>query len=234
MSTLLISHPACLEHHRPLGQTGRTDRLRAVEQALEAEIFQSLAREKAPMASLENIALCHPMEYIEEIRDATPNEGIVHLDADTPMSPGSFEAALRAAGGAIFAVDEVMAKKASNAFVAPRPPGHHAETARPMGFCFFDNVAIAARYAQKQHGIARAAIVDFDGHHGNGSQEIFWADKSVMYWSTHQMPLLPGPGTVIESATHNTVVNAPLRPGDGGEAFRSAFEDRILPLLREF
>ena len=234
MSTLLISHPACLEHLTPLGHPERPDRLRAVEQALEAEIFQSLAREKAPMASLENIALCHPMDYIEEIRDATPNEGIVHLDADTSMSPGSFEAALRAAGGAIFAVDEVMAKKASNAFVATRPPGHHAETARPMGFCFFDNVAIAARYAQQRHGITRAAIVDFDVHHGNGSQEIFWSDKSVMYCSTHQMPLFPGTGAVIESGEHDTVVNAPLRPGDGGESFRAALETRILPRLADF
>jgi acetoin utilization deacetylase AcuC-like enzyme len=234
MSTLLISHPACLEHLTPLGHPERPDRLRAVEQALEAEIFQSLAREKAPMASLENIALCHPMDYIEEIRDATPNEGIAHLDADTSMSPGSFEAALRAAGGAIFAVDEVLAKKASNAFVATRPPGHHAETARPMGFCFFDNVAIAARYAQQRYGIARAAIVDFDVHHGNGSQEIFWSDKSVMYCSTHQMPLFPGTGAVIESGEHDTVVNAPLRPGDGGESFRAALETRILPRLADF
>jgi acetoin utilization deacetylase AcuC-like enzyme len=234
MSTLLISHPACLEHLTPLGHPERPDRLRAVEQALEAEKFQSLVREQAPMASLEHIALCHPMDYIEEIRDAAPSEGIVHLDADTSMSPGSFEAALRAAGGAMFAVDEVLAKKASNAFVATRPPGHHAETARPMGFCFFDNVAIAARYAQQRHGIARAAIVDFDVHHGNGSQEIFWSDKSVMYCSTHQMPLFPGTGAVIESGEHNTVVNAPLRPGDGGESFRAALETRVLPRLADF
>ena len=147
------------------------------------------------------------------------------------MSPGSFEAALRAAGGAVHAVDEVMTKKADNAFVATRPPGHHAETARPMGFCFFDNAAIAARYAQKQHGIARAAIVDFDVHHGNGSQEIFWSDKSVMYCSTHQMPLFPGTGATGETGEHNNVVNAPLRPGDAGEAFRAAFESRILPRL---
>ena len=166
------------------------------------------------------------MDYIVELREASPEEGMVQLDADTSMSPGTFEAALRAVGGAVLAVDEVLAKKATNAFVATRPPGHHAETARPMGFCFFDNAAIAARYAQKQHGIARAAIVDFDVHHGNGSQEIFWADKSVMYCSTHQMPLFPGTGAVIESGTHNTVVNAPLRPGDGGEAFRAAFEEQ--------
>jgi acetoin utilization deacetylase AcuC-like enzyme len=234
MSTLLITHPACLEHLTPAGHPERPDRLRAVERALEAEKFQSLARDQAPTAPLEMIALCHPMDYIEEIRDATPREGMVRLDADTSMSPGSFEAALRAAGGAMLAVDEVVAKKARNAFVATRPPGHHAETARPMGFCLFDNAAIAARYAQKQHGIARAAIVDFDVHHGNGSQEIFWSDRSVMYCSTHQMPLFPGTGAVGESGEHNTIVNAPLRPGDGGEAFRAAFESRILPRLADF
>jgi acetoin utilization deacetylase AcuC-like enzyme len=234
MSTLLITHPACLDHLTPSGHPERPDRLRAVERALEAEKFQTLARASAPSAPLEIIALCHPMDYIEEIRDASPNEGLVHIDADTSMSPGSFEAATRAVGGGMYAVDEVMTKKARNAFVATRPPGHHAETARPMGFCFFDNAAIAARYAQKQYDIARAAIVDFDVHHGNGSQEILWSDKSVMYCSTHQMPLFPGTGAVGESGEHNTIVNAPLRPGDGGEKFRAAFESRILPRLADF
>src|SRR5271156_6784450 len=233
MSTLLITHPACLEHLTPAGHPERPDRLRAVESALEAERFQMLTRVLAPRAELDVIALVHPMDYITALRDATPKEGIIHLDADTPMSPGSFEAGLRAAGGAIFAVDEVLAKKAANAFVATRPPGHHAETARPMGFCFFDNAAIAARYAQQSYGISRVAIVDFDVHHGNGSQEIFWDDKSVMYCSTHQMPLFPGTGAVIESGEHNTVVNAPLRPGDGSDAFHAAFESRILPRLAE-
>jgi acetoin utilization deacetylase AcuC-like enzyme len=234
MSTLLITHPACLDHITPLGHPERPDRLRVIERALEAEKFQSLARVQAPRAALEIIALCHPMDYITQIRDATPREGMVRLDADTSMSPGSFEAALRAVGGAVHAVDEVLTKKAANAFVAIRPPGHHAETARPMGFCIFDNAAIAARYAQDHHGVARVAIVDFDVHHGNGSQEIFWADKTVMYCSTHQMPLFPGTGAVGESGEYDTVVNAPLRPGDGGEAFREAFESRILPRLRDF
>ena len=234
MSTLLITHPAFLDHLTPLGHPERPDRLRAIERALEAEKFQTLARSQAPLAPLETIALCHPMAYITEVREAAPREGLIHLDADTAMSPGSFEAALRAAGGAIHAVDEVLNKKAANAFVAARPPGHHAETARPMGFCLFDNAAIAARYAQQRYGLASAAIVDFDVHHGNGSQEIFWSDKTVMYCSTHQMPLFPGTGAVGETGEHNTIVNAPLRPGDGGAAFRAAFENRILPRLGEF
>ena len=234
MPTLLITHPACLEHLTPQGHPERPDRLRAVERALKAEKFQSLVRVAAPAAELDVIALCHPMDYIEEIRDATPRDGLVHLDADTSMSPGTFEAALRAVGGAVHAVDEVLGNKATNAFVATRPPGHHAETARPMGFCLFDNAAIAARYAQTRHGIARAAIIDFDVHHGNGSQEIFWGDGAVMYCSTHQMPLFPGTGAVGESGDHDTIVNAPLRPGDGGAAFRAAFQNRILPRLRDF
>jgi acetoin utilization deacetylase AcuC-like enzyme len=234
MATLLITHPACLDHLTPAGHPERPERLRAIERALEDERFQNLARIEAPAAALETIALCHPMDYVTGIRDATPKDGLARLDADTSMSPGSFEAALRAAGGATFAVDEVMAGRAKNAFVATRPPGHHTETARPMGFCLFNNAAIAARHAQKRHGIERAAVVDFDVHHGNGSQDIFWSDPTVMYGSTHQMPLYPGTGAVSERGEHNTVVNAPLRPGDGGEAFRAAFEAVILPRLRDF
>ena len=234
MSTLLLSHPACLDHRTPAGHPERPDRLRAIEQALEDERFQLLAREQALRAPLDIIALAHPMEYVEAIRDASPVEGLVHIDADTSMSPGSFEAALRGAGGAMRAVDEVMNQKATNAFIAVRPPGHHAETARPMGFCLFNNAAIAARYAQKRYEVERVSIVDFDVHHGNGSQDIFWADKSVMYCSTHEMPLYPGTGSISERGEHNTVINAPLRAGDGGDAFREAFETVILPRLREF
>jgi acetoin utilization deacetylase AcuC-like enzyme len=234
MSTLLLTHPACLNHLTSAGHPERPDRLRAIESALEQEKFSDLIRVEAPMAELKTIALCHPMDYIEAIEDASPKEGLVRLDADTTMSPGSYEAALRAAGGAIHAVDEVIGKRASNAFVATRPPGHHAETARPMGFCLFNNAAIAARHAQKQHGLARAAIVDFDVHHGNGSQEIFWADASVLYCSTHEMPLYPGTGARSERGEHDNIVNAPLRSGDGGRQFREAFETIILPRLAAF
>jgi len=234
MSTLLITHPACLDHLTPPGHPERPDRLRALARALAQDKFPQLIRVEAPRAPLEAIARAHPMQYVSAIRDASPSEGMVRLDADTSMSPGSYEAALRAAGGALHAVDEVMSGKANNAFVATRPPGHHTETARPMGFCLFNNAAIAARHAQQQHGAERVAVVDFDVHHGNGSQEIFWSDKTVMYCSTHQMPLYPGTGALSERGEHNTVVNAPLRAGDGGDKFRAALEGSILPRLRDF
>jgi acetoin utilization deacetylase AcuC-like enzyme len=217
-----------------MGHPERPERLRAIDRALEDERFSALAREAAPTASLEAIARCHPMSYIENIRDAAPKSGLTHLDADTSMSPGSFEAALHAAGGAVRAINEVLEGKARNGFVAARPPGHHAETAVPMGFCLFNNAAIAARHAQASHGVERAAIVDFDVHHGNGSQEIFWGDATVMYCSTHQMPLYPGTGAASERGEHNNIVNAPLRPGDGGDQFRDAFETTILPRLSQF
>jgi acetoin utilization deacetylase AcuC-like enzyme len=234
MTTLLLTHPACLDHLTPAGHPERPDRLRALERALADLKFDALRREQAPRAEIDQIARVHPREYIAAIQDASPQEGLARLDADTSMSPGSFEAALRAAGGAVAAVDAVMTGKAANAFVGTRPPGHHAETATPMGFCLFNNAAIAARHAQRAHGAERVAIVVFDVHHGNGSQEIFWADSTVMYCSTHQMPLYPGTGARSERGEHDTIVNAPLRAGDGGEAFRAAMEDLVLPRLRDF
>src|ERR1700751_2806348 len=234
MSTLLLPPPACLDHLPPAGHPERPDRLRAIDRALGPERFRALVRVEAPAASLDTIALCHPMDYVTAVRDATPKEGLVGLDADTTMSPGSFEAAVRAAGGAVYAVDEVMAGRVSNAFVATRPPGHHTETARPMGFCLFNNAGIAARYAQERHGLERIAGVDFDVHHGNGPQDIFWSDASVMYCSTHEMPLYPGTGAVGERGEHNTIVNAPLRAGDAGRQFRTAFQQVILPRPRGF
>jgi acetoin utilization deacetylase AcuC-like enzyme len=234
MSTLLISHDACLNHLTPQGHPERPDRLRALTEAFADSAFSPLVRVAAPMADADTVALCHPMDYVEAIREASPDEGLIGLDADTVMSPGSFEAALRCVGGGTLAVDRVMSGEATNAFVSTRPPGHHAETARPMGFCLFNSAAIAARYAQKKHGAERVAIVDFDVHHGNGSQDIFWADKTVMYASTHEMPLYPGTGAIGERGEHGTIVNAPLRAGDGGTQFRAAMESVILPRLTEF
>jgi acetoin utilization deacetylase AcuC-like enzyme len=234
VTTLLISHPACLAHDMGEGHPERPDRLRAIERALEAETFQMLARDTAPRADLAAIARVHPRAYIEAIQAAEPAHGHKRLDADTSMSPGTTEAALRAAGGAVFAVDEVMSGKARNAFVAARPPGHHAEIATPMGFCFFNNAAIAARHAEAAHGAERVAIVDFDVHHGNGTQAIFWDDPAVMYASTHQMPHYPGTGALGERGEHEQIVNAPLRAGDGGEVFREAMETAILPRIEAF
>ncbi|MGZ5804646.1 MAG: histone deacetylase family protein [Xanthobacteraceae bacterium] len=234
MATLYVTHPACLEHLTPAGHPERPDRLRAVARVLATERFAPLVRVEAPAATIDDIALCHPRDYVEQIRDASPEAGLVQIDADTTMSPGSYEAAMRAAGGALYAVDEVVARKSNNAFCAVRPPGHHAETTTPMGFCLFNSAAIAARHAQKRHGIDRVAVVDFDVHHGNGTQEIFWSDPTVMYCSTHEMPLYPGTGAKTERGARDTIVNAPLRAGDAGEKFREAFETTILPRLRAF
>ena len=234
MTTLVISHPACLAHDMGEGHPEQPDRLRAIERALESEVFQMLARDVAPRAEISAIARVHPLDYIEAIGAATPSQGLTAIDQDTSMSPGSFEAALRAAGGAIFAVDEVMTQKVRNAFAATRPPGHHAEIAMPMGFCLFNNAAIAARHAQAAYGAERVAIIDFDVHHGNGTQHIFWDDKTVMYASTHEMPNYPGTGAIGERGAHDQIVNAPLRAGDGGKAFREAMETAILPRIEAF
>jgi acetoin utilization deacetylase AcuC-like enzyme len=234
MRTLYLGHPAALDHHTPPGHPERADRLRAIERALEQERFSTLVREHAPTAEAEALERAHPRAYIDALRDAAPREGLVRIDDDTVMSPGTYEAALRGAGGAVQAVDEVMAGKVSNAFVAMRPPGHHAERVRAMGFCFFNNAAVAARHAQARYGAERVAIVDWDVHHGNGTQDIFWRDASVMYASTHEMPLYPGTGALSDRGEHDNIVNAPLSAGEGSDTFRDAFETAILPRLERF
>ena len=234
MTTLLISHPSSLRHVTPPGHPERADRMRAVEQALEDERFALLQRVEAPQGTLAQVELCHPAAYAQAISEASPQEGLVQIDADTIMSPGTLAAVLHGVGGAVHAVDEVMSGRVSNAFSAMRPPGHHAESDKAMGFCFFNNAANAARHAQKAHGAERVAIVDWDVHHGNGTQEIFWGDASVLYASTHEMPLYPGTGAPSERGEHGTIVNAPLRAGDGTDVFRDAFESAVLPRLDDF
>jgi acetoin utilization deacetylase AcuC-like enzyme len=232
-TTLLLTHPACLQHDTGFGHPERADRLRAIEHALEDERFHYLAREQAPRADLSVIERLHPQGYVEGVRAAIPKHEHNWLDPDTIVSPGSWEAALRAAGAVVHAVDQVMAGSAKNAFCAVRPPGHHAEPARAMGFCLFNNVAVGALHARVAHGAKRVAVVDFDVHHGNGTQAAFWSDRDLFYGSTHQMPLFPGTGAVDETGVGN-ICNAPLKPGDGGEEFRHAYETRILPALNDF
>jgi acetoin utilization deacetylase AcuC-like enzyme len=234
MTTLLLTHRASLDHLTPPGHPERPDRIRAVDQVLSEGRFDKLVREEAPEGTLDLVRLCHDEHYVDELRRIAPGKGLIYLDGDTSMSPGTWEAVMRGVGGAVAATDAVMSGAADNAFVAMRPPGHHAETNRPMGFCLFDHAAIAARHAQRKYGIARAAVVDFDVHHGNGTQEIFWADPTMMYCSTHQMPLFPGTGASGERGEHDTIVNAPLAPNDGAAKFRAAFENLILPQLTKF
>ncbi len=233
MTTLLLTHPACLLHDTGYGHPERPDRLRAIDDALAAPAFKTLKREQAPRAELATIERLHPEAYVEMIRASIPARDHKWLDVDTVVSPESWEAALRATGACISAVDRVMAGEADNAFCAVRPPGHHAEPSRAMGFCMFNGVAIAALHARAAHGAKRVAVIDFDVHHGNGTQAAFWSDRDLFYGSTHQMPLFPGTGALDETGVGN-IFNAPLKPGDDGDDFRAAFEARILPALDAF
>ncbi|PZO78932.1 MAG: acetoin utilization protein [Mesorhizobium amorphae] len=233
MTTRLYSHLDFQGHQNPPGHPERPERARAIAAALDDESFAGLDRQEAPLGTVEQAALAHPGEYVEAIRAAVPASGLARLDPDTTVGPGSWEAAIRGVGGAVAAVDDVFANGFANVFVASRPPGHHAERTTAMGFCLFNNAAIAARHAQRRHGAERVAVVDWDVHHGNGTQDIFWSDPSVLYASTHQMPHYPGTGAASETGAGN-IVNAPLHAGDGGDAFREAFESRILPALEAF
>ena len=231
---LLFTHPSSLAHDTGAGHPERAERIRAILRALDAAAPPGLVRREAPEASLEDIARAHPEPYPSRIRAAIPGSGLARLDPDTVVSPGSWTAALTAAGGAVAAVDAVLAGEDRTAFCCLRPPGHHAEPARAMGFCLFDNVAIAALHARHAHGIGRIAIVDFDVHHGNGTQAIVWDDPDTLYVSTHQWPLYPGTGRASETGAHGNIVNVPLPPGTDGPAYRRAVEAAVLPRLEAF
>lgn len=224
MTTLFLTHPAALQHVTPAGHPERVERLEAIYAALRHDDFAALDRRTAPAADEAEVLRCHGAAYLAEIRRARPEAGWVQLDADTSMSPGSWEAALRAIGGAEAAVDAVLAGEAKNAFVAMRPPGHHAERARSMGFCLFGTVAIGAKYALDHHGLSRVAALDFDVHHGNGTQDLLWDEPRAMFVSSQQMPLWPGTGAADETGAHGQVINLPLPPGSGGPAMRAAWE----------
>jgi acetoin utilization deacetylase AcuC-like enzyme len=233
MTTFLYTHPACLDHDPGRRHPESPARLRAVLAALDDPEFARLERREAPEAAREDLLRVHPRRHVEGILAAVPKTGHVGIDADTVLSPASGEAALRAAGAVTAAVDAVVAKEADNAFCAVRPPGHHAEPQRAMGFCLFNNAAIGALRAREAHGLGRVAVVDFDVHHGNGTQAAFEADGGLFYASTHQYPLYPGTGAASETGVGN-VVNVPLRPMAGSSQFRLGVTQRILPALDAF
>jgi acetoin utilization deacetylase AcuC-like enzyme len=236
MATRLYEHPIFLEHITPPGHPERPDRLRSLNIALEHPNFERLERKEAPQANEDAVLLAHPEEHLLAVMRQIPQEDgeINRIEADTYASPKSLQAALTGIGAAMAAVDDVFTGAADNVFVAARPPGHHAETAKAMGFCLFNNVAIAARHAQKKHGAERVAIIDWDVHHGNGTQDIFWNDTSVLFCSTHQMPLYPWSGDKNETGAKNNIVNAPLSPNTGSDHFREAFKSRVLPAIADF
>jgi acetoin utilization deacetylase AcuC-like enzyme len=233
MTTLLYTHPACLEHDPGDYHPESPARLRAVLDALDTPEFAGLERREAPDAALADIARAHPHGFVERMLEAVPAAGHAGIDADTVLSPQSGRAALRAAGAVVAAVDAVVAGEADNAFCAVRPPGHHAEPGRAMGFCLFNNVVIGALRARAAHGLARVAVIDFDVHHGNGTQACFYDDASLFYASTHQSPLYPGTGAASETGVGN-IVNVPLPPMAGSSQFRLAVNRAILPALEAF
>jgi acetoin utilization deacetylase AcuC-like enzyme len=239
MTTLLLTHPSFVGHDTGAGHPERPDRMRAIDRVLSHEFYASLTRAEAPLRDDAEAAIlaAHPPQHLAKIKAAREQTsgGPLYVDGDTIMSAGSWEAALRAVGAGLEAVDKVMDPNSGikNAFCQVRPPGHHAESERAMGFCFFNSIAIAAHHARKKHGAERIAVIDFDVHHGNGTQDIFWSDKDLFFGSTHQMPLYPGSGALNETGVGN-IWNAPLRAGDTGEKFKDAFQSRILPALHNF
>lgn len=223
MSTLFYTHPSSLEHDTGPGHPESIARINAVMDALSGSDFDALVRREAPRGSVWDIKRVHDDAYMQSVFAAVPQQGYGQLDADTVLSPGSGEAALYAVGGACAAVDAVVAGEANNAFCALRPPGHHAERDHAMGFCLFNNVAIAAFHALQLPGIERVAVMDFDVHHGNGTQQAFWDHENLMYASTHQSPCFPGTGSERERGAFGNIVNSTLPPGALGDDFRDAF-----------
>ena len=234
MTTLFYSHPASLDHDTGAMHPESPARFEAVLAALEAPGFAGLERREAPPVAPEQLARVHSQAYVDAVFKAIPETGHVNLDPDTIISPGSGEAARRAAGAVCAAVDAVAAGEADNAFCAVRPPGHHAEPARSMGFCLFNNVAVGALQARAAHGLERVAVIDFDVHHGNGTQAMFWGDAKLFYASTHQMPFYPGTGSVEERGVAGNIVNVPLAAMEGSLEFRRAMSATILPALKRF
>lgn len=233
MTTHLYTHDIFAEHLTPDGHPERPGRIKAVREALAAKDFDALVRFEATPSDDGVFEYAHPESYISDLRSRSPEEGRVRIDPDTAMSPKTWNCVRHAVGGGLAAVDAVMNGEADNAFLAARPPGHHAERTTAMGFCFINTAAVMARHAQKAHGVEKVAIVDFDVHHGNGTQDIFEDDPTVFYASTHQMPLFPGTGAKHETGVGN-ICNAPLSAGMAGEGFREAFRERVLPELDAF
>ncbi len=233
MTTRLYTHPISVEHITPLGHPERPDRIRALDKVFSDPAFDGLERVDAPIADPSYFELAHPQSHLQMVQDNIPETGLAIVDADTSASPKSWDAVLHVCGAAMDAVDSVFEGAANNAFVSMRPPGHHAEKTTAMGFCLVNNIAIATRYAQEKHGIERVAVIDFDVHHGNGTQDIFYDDPTVLFASSHQMPLYPGSGALAETGVGN-IFNAPLANGDDGSKFKEAFRERILPAVENF